>query len=123
MKPLIYGYLRVDDTARDGDVIQMELALRDFAEREGYAVADIFREDQDGDRRAFLELIEALKASESRHVITPAPELISPHPLVRRTLLDQLAEEAGTRVISLRDSVEGTVHHDRNSNEEPPARG
>jgi hypothetical protein len=44
-------------------------------------------------------------------------------PPTSRHLRVPLVEEAGARVMTLGDSAEGEAIHDRDSNEEPPARG
>ena len=78
----------------------MEQALLDFAEREGFSCAEIFHEDVSGDQRAFAELIQVLKEQEARHVLTPTIRHLADHPLLRQTMLLQLAE-AGAHVISV----------------------
>jgi hypothetical protein len=123
MKPLAYGYVRRDAAVHDDHIRQMEDNLRDFAEREGYCLDKIFHEEPIGDRRAFSELIEELKCSEVRHVMTPSPEHLSAHPLLHKSMLLQLAEEAGAHVLTVRASVGGTVHHvhaSHPSTEKPP---
>jgi DNA invertase Pin-like site-specific DNA recombinase len=100
IKPLLYGYMRVDQDAREADLEQVELTFRFIAEQEGFCLAATFYED-DGRRSAFCELIHELKRSEARHVIVPTMEHIARHRILRKSLLDQLQDETGAQVISL----------------------
>ncbi len=105
LKPLIYGYMRLDPEAPDNDIRQLEIALRYYAETKGYCFATTFYEDlsHDGsDRSAFAELIEELQRSEAQHVIMPTTNHLSPHPLLRTSMLLQLENEAHAQVHTLR---------------------
>jgi len=104
VEPLIYGYMQLDPEVPDNDIRQMEIVLRYYAETKGYCFATTFYEDlsHDGsDRSAFAELIEELKRSEARHVIMPTTDHLSPHPLLRTSMLLQLAKEARAQVHTL----------------------
>ena len=104
LKPLIYGYMRLDPEAPDNDIRQMEIALRYYAETNGYCFAITFYEDlsHDGsDRSAFAELVEELQRSEARHVIVPTTDHFSAHPLLRTSMLLQLENEAHAQVHTL----------------------
>ncbi|WP_439946494.1 recombinase family protein [Streptomyces sp. BBFR109] len=101
VKPLLYGYMRVDQDAREGDLDQLELTFRFVAEQEGFCLATTFYEEDDGRHCAFVELVEELKRSEARHVIVPTMEHIARHRILRDSLLDQLQEETGAQVMSL----------------------
>ncbi len=103
MKPLAYGYMRVDSDARDGDIMQMELVLKDYAEREGYCFAAIFHEYDATNRAAFDELIEELQRTEARCVIVPTMEHLSIHPLLRVNLVMRLEEKAQAKVLTISD--------------------
>lgn len=103
MKPLMYGYMRVDRDVRDADVKQTELALRFVAETEGYCFAAIFYEDDDGRNAAFDELAAELKRSEAHDVIVPSYDDISRHPLLRLQMCEWLSIEANAHVHTLED--------------------
>jgi len=117
LKPLIYGYMRLDPEAPDNDIRQMEIALRYYAETKGYCFATTFYEDlsHDGsDRSAFAELIEELQRSEARHVIVPTADHFSAHPLLRTSMLLQLENEALAQVHTLSTTQppsDGQGHH------------
>ncbi|MFY1633360.1 hypothetical protein ACN27F_08775 [Solwaraspora sp. WMMB335] len=103
MKPLIHGYLRVDRDAHDGDIRQVELALRLWAKQQGYCFARIFHEyDARLTRAGFAELTEEIIHSKAEHVIMPSLSDLSSHPLIRRHLLDAL-EDAGVQIHALRE--------------------
>lgn len=104
MKPLIYGYLRVDRDALDEDIRQIELALRSWAEQQGYSLARLFHEyDTTLTRPAFTALIEEIARSEAQHVIMPSLSHLSTHTVIRRHLLDAL-EDTGTQVHTLQEN-------------------
>lgn len=101
MKPLMYGYMKVQPGTPDNDVRQMELVLKDYAEREGYCFAAMFYEEDDGRASALSELIEELKRSEARHVVMPTLAHLSSHSIIRRTRLDLIKTDAGAQVHTL----------------------
>ncbi|WBB97160.1 MULTISPECIES: recombinase family protein [unclassified Solwaraspora] len=106
VKPLMYGYLRVDLDALDGDIRQMELALKFWAEQEGYCLAGLFHEyDTALNRPALTALIEEIGRSDARRVITPSLAHLSTHPVVQRHLLDAL-EDTGVQVHTLQEELD-----------------
>jgi hypothetical protein len=105
VKPLIYGYMRMIEGVLDGDVRQMELVLRDYAEREGYCFATFFYEEDDGTMSAFTELIHELNRAEARHVIVPSGDHIARSPQLRSSRIRMLQHNAGAHVHVLSDIV------------------
>lgn len=99
----MYGYMRMQKGVRDGDVRQMELALRDYAEREGYCFATFFYEEDDGSMSAFAELIQELNRAEARNVIVPTGEHIAVSPQLRSSRILQLLHQASAQVHVLSD--------------------
>lgn len=99
MKPLLYGYLRVDDDPADAEIRRMERKLRNYAEAEGFCYAGTFHEYQSGRCGALDELVRELRRAEARHVVVPSMEHLSRHPLLRSYLLNRLEFEAGARVV------------------------
>jgi len=83
VKPLVYGYTRTDQGLPDADVAQLEIAMKFWAEQEDYCLAAVFRERDPISRAAFHELISELMPSEVQHVIVPALDHISTHPMIR----------------------------------------
>ncbi|ROO52987.1 resolvase-like protein [Micromonospora sp. Llam0] len=105
VKPLMYGYLRVDRDTLDGDIRQMELALKFWAEQEGYCLAGLFHEyDTALNRPALTALIEETCRSNARRVITPSLAHLSTHPVVQHHLLDVL-EDTGVQVHTLQEEL------------------
>ena len=107
MKPLAYGYMRVDSNARDGDILQTELVLRDYAERAGYCFATIFHEYDATNRAAFEELVVELQLADARCVIVPTVEHLSAHALLRASLIIRLEEMASAEVHTIADDGNG----------------
>ncbi len=101
MKPLIYGYMRVADDTAEHDAEQMDLVLRDYAEREGYCFVTTFCETVSGGQAAFGVLIEELKRADARHVIVPVLDHLAHNPDRRDALIARLALEAQAVVIPL----------------------
>lgn len=98
--------VRVDPDVPDNDIRQLAIALEYYAETKGYCFATIFYEDTlngGSDRSAFAELIEELQRSEARHVIAPSTDHFSAYPLLRTTMLLQLAEKANAQLHTLSD--------------------
>ena len=101
MKPLIYGYIKVQADTPDNDVRQMELVLKDYAEREGYCFATIFYE-HDTDGRALAELIQELKQADAHDVVMLSLAQLSSHPLLcdQRVALIEVDADAQIHTLS-----------------------
>ncbi len=104
MKPLLYGYMRVDSEQPDEVLRCAEQSLLAYADMEGYCFAALFYEFQPGFRGAFNELIETLKRTEARHVIVPSLDHMSGHAVLCYAMLEQLELETGALVHSLDNS-------------------
>ncbi|WP_322767851.1 hypothetical protein [Frankia sp. Cr1] len=72
MKPLMYGYLRIEDEVSDDEITSAERQMKHFAEVEGFCYATTFFEYQTGSHAAFDALGEELRRAEARHVIVPS---------------------------------------------------
>jgi Resolvase, N terminal domain len=101
VKPLIYGYLRVEGDTPDDDVDQVEQQMMRAAEVEGFCYATTFYEYLSGSHAAFLELIETLKRADARHVIVPSLSHLSTHPMLQDHLLERLSLAADAYVVAL----------------------
>lgn len=101
LKPLIYGYMRVANDLPEADVEQMELVLRDYAEREGYCFVTTFCEYVGGSQGAFSELVDALKRAEAHHIIVPVLDHLAHNPYLRESMIARLQYEAQAIVIAL----------------------
>lgn len=110
VEPIIYGYLHVPDAEPDEETLRTERELRLFAERDGFRLAAIFHEHDWGSRTAFHELVEALRRTGARHVVVLSLAHLSPHPLLRDSLLAHLELHASTQVVTVTSLADlGTV--------------
>ncbi|NUS44479.1 MAG: recombinase family protein [Mycobacteriaceae bacterium] len=100
MRPLMYGYMRVDLVS--GEVSEWEERIRNFAAREGFDLGTVFHEPGP-DRPAFNDLIHELRRAECRHVVVPAMSHVwhsgpAPGSPGRHRLVARLWEETGAGV-------------------------
>jgi DNA invertase Pin-like site-specific DNA recombinase len=100
VKPLMYGYMRVDGDESDDGIRHTERQLRALAEAKGYCFAGLFHE-YDASQSAFAELIEELKRAEAHHVVVPSLRHLADHHLLRSIMLTQLEREAHALVLEL----------------------
>lgn len=100
MKPLLYGYMRVEDRAED-DIDQAERTLMSFADAEGFCYATTFYENQSGSQAAFAELARELQRADAHHVVVPSLDHISRHPLLRSHMLERLEFEACAHMLTV----------------------
>ena len=98
MTPLIYGYMRVYEGQADGDVRSAECALRRFADTEGYALAAIHQETDDGGTAALTALVTDLKRTGARAVVVPSIEHFGRSEVLQRHRCAWLEHEAGAQV-------------------------
>lgn len=108
IEPLAYGYLRLTDERDDEEIRQLELGLRKLAEAEGLWLTEMYCEYQPGYYGRFYELLEAMSKVRAGHVLVPALDHVSPHPLLREQLLGRL-EQANTHLWV----VEAVSNHER----------
>ncbi len=97
MKPLIYGYMRVAAEADDESILQTEIALKDFAEAEGFCYATTFYEYNSGSHAAFTELVRELQRAEAHDVVLPSLDHLSRNSVLRFSMLIQLESQANAR--------------------------
>lgn len=127
MRPLMYGYMRVSEDTPERDAQQMELVLKDYAEREGFCYVTTFCEYVPGSQGAFIELTEELKRAEARNVIMPSLSHLSTHPLLRDHLVERLALVADAYVVALDEltssptAAERRLPDDNDSGSGPPS--
>ena len=102
MRPLIYGYLRVwtDTTAQDAARTQRELT--DYAEREGFTVAEIFVERPYLPVPAFSGLIQAIARTETKDIVIPDLSHFCPFHDLGAAMKAILEHVAGARVWVIR---------------------
>jgi DNA invertase Pin-like site-specific DNA recombinase len=94
VKPLIYGYVRVEDGSSEDDIQQAEQRMKHLARAEGFCYERTFYEYVSGDRSAFEELIAEIQRVEARAVIVPSHAHLSAHPILFQIMVERLAKEA-----------------------------
>lgn len=122
MKPLAYGYMRVFCDVTEEDVRSVERRIQECAQELGFQLATTFQETVSGSHDALQELIEELQRSEAEHVIVPSFNHFSKHSILQRLLLEQLEEDTGAEVHTLREWARSTTLRSdlvNESNEQP----
>ena len=71
MKPLIYGYLRVWTDTPDDEAARTQHELTDYAQLEGFTLAEIFIERPYLPVPAFSGLIQAIQRTETKDIVVP----------------------------------------------------
>lgn len=71
MNPLIYGYIRVWPDMSDEQAAQIRRELSEYAEHEGFTVAEIFVERPYARSSAFNGLIEAVQRADIKNIVVP----------------------------------------------------
>ncbi|WP_063063041.1 hypothetical protein [Nocardia violaceofusca] len=96
MKPLLYGYLRLDVAGER--IGECEGRIRSFADREGYDLGMVFHERRWG-RAALDALIAELRRAECRDVVVPTVDHLTAPDAVRQAVESRLWCEAGAGVL------------------------
>ena len=99
VEALVYGYLRDDLAAGDGD--DMEAALRELADAHGLCFAATFHESHAGDGTAFAELTRELQRADAHHVVVPSLDHLTGQTIPRELLIAKLANDAAARIWSV----------------------
>ena len=100
MPPGMFGYMRLTAGEDSGDEIQtIQTELAAHAIREGFALERVFIERLGSeDESAFFTLVDALKASESKHVIVPSLWHFARLPGLQAAMRDHIEREIGARL-------------------------
>jgi hypothetical protein len=102
--PLIYGYMRVQRSHTDEELLALELDLRHFAASEGYRYVTTFQEFEPGCTRAFGALVAELTRVGGHHVVVPTMNHLALHPLLQIHLLAKLELDADAEVFEVAGS-------------------
>ena len=102
--PLIYGYMRVQRSHTEEELLALELDLRGFAAAEGYRYAMTFCEFGPGCTTEFGALVAELTRVGGHHVVVPTMDHLALHPLLRMHLLVKLELDAGAEVFEVVES-------------------
>jgi hypothetical protein len=98
MRPSIYGYVRVvGEEGSDGDEdVRRELAAH--AEREGFALDQIFKDRVQSSEPAFSSMLDALKTGEVKDVIVPSLWHFARLPGLQDAMRQHVELETGARI-------------------------
>nr|MBA3339220.1 hypothetical protein [Geodermatophilaceae bacterium] len=97
VQPLIYGYLRLRSDTPEDDVARARQELTNYAEREGFTVAEIFLEARDLPGAAFNGLTHAITRTETKDIVVCDPADVGAFH-EQGTPMTSLLEVAGARV-------------------------
>lgn len=98
MKPLIYGYMRVDDGRPDEEIRQDEQEMIRWAQAEGYDMVAIYWETDKGSTAELTALIEQLKRTKTSAVLVPSIEHFGAGPLLQELRWARIAQTVGAEV-------------------------
>jgi hypothetical protein len=73
-KPSIYGYMRAYEDTPEVEIMKAELQLFHWAQDEGYDLAVIYQEVDEGSIAVLTELIRELKLTGDAAVVVPSIE-------------------------------------------------
>ena len=99
---MIYGYLRVWTDTTEQDAARTERELTDYAEREGFTVAEVFVERPYLPVPAFSGLIQAIARTETKDIVIPNLTHFCPYHELGETMKAILEHIAGARVWTIR---------------------
>jgi hypothetical protein len=103
MRPLVFGYLRLQPADPPQIGARLTAEMRAYAEREGLMLADVYTDHLDPpanhpNRSAFCALMDALRRHDASGVVIPTPQHLSRQPgsyAARRTIIEA---EVGARL-------------------------
>jgi hypothetical protein len=99
-QPLLFGYVRVRITDGPGRAASAQRLIRDFAEREGYTLAQVYVEENENSPCAALaQLIAAVRRWHGAAVAVPDRQDLGSYAPAQHQLRRRLLHEAGVPVI------------------------
>lgn len=98
MQPLIYGYLRVSSDTSDQDTARARKELTDYAQREGFTLAETFLERPYLPKAAFNGLLEAIARTETKDIVVPDLSHFCPYHELGTSMKAILEHAADARV-------------------------
>jgi hypothetical protein len=99
-QPLLFGYLRIRITDDPGRAYWGQRLIRDYAEREGYTLAQVFvEENENAPCAALVQLIDAARHREGAAVAVPDRQDLGSYAPAQHQLRRRLPHEAGVPVI------------------------
>jgi hypothetical protein len=107
-KPLLFGYLRLRITDANERAARARRLLADFAEREGFTLAEVYVEaDENRPCSALAQLIHSVRRWDGAAVAVPELDDLGGTEQARREMRVRLRREAGVPVLVLRDDQAG----------------
>ena len=99
-KPLLFGYLRMRITDRPARAASAQRLLRQYADREGYTLAQVYVEaNENSPCAALAQLIHDVHHSNGAAVAVPDQDDLGTDATSRQQLRHRLQREAGVPVI------------------------
>ncbi|WKX09982.2 recombinase family protein [Streptomyces sp. NL15-2K] len=99
MRPAIYGYMRVvssDEADDESERVKRELAQ--YAQREGFALDQVFTENIRCSESAFSVMLDALKHHEVKDIIVPSLWHFARLPGLQEAMTQHIEQETGARI-------------------------
>jgi len=99
MRPAIYGYMRVvsiDEAGDESERVKRELAAH--AQREGFALDQVFTETVRCSESAFSVMLDALKHHEVKDIIVPSLWHFARLPGLQDAMRQHIEQETGARI-------------------------
>jgi DNA invertase Pin-like site-specific DNA recombinase len=99
MRPAIYGYMRVvGSDEQDDEVQRTRRELAAYAEREGFALDQVFTESIRCSESAFYAMLEALKCHDVKDIIVPSLWHFARLPGLQDAMRQHIEQETGARI-------------------------
>ncbi|GBQ01736.1 hypothetical protein SSP531S_31770 [Streptomyces spongiicola] len=99
MRPAIYGYMRVvGSDIEDDEARRIKGELADYAQREGFALDQVFAENIRCSESAFYAMLEALKRHEVKDVLVPSLWHFARLPGLQEAMRQHIEQETGARL-------------------------
>jgi hypothetical protein len=100
MRMPAFGYVRIAaGMPEDGTRQDPRKALDEYAEREGYMLAEVFTDREESGSSAFAALMDALYLSKHPIVIVPSMCHFAHLPGLRSAMKERIEVETGARVV------------------------
>jgi len=103
MKQPIYGYMRAYEATPEVETMQDELRLFRWAQREGYDLAVIYQEEQEGSIAVLTDLVRELKLNRDAAVVVPSLQHFGTGQVLREHLAAYLVHCADINIYEAGD--------------------
>jgi hypothetical protein len=107
VRPLIFGYLRFNRVVSAARVADMHRQMADYAEREGFALAEVYVDRHDSNDAGFAGLVDALEREVTAQVLVPALDRRAEFAALQHRMRAILERRTGARVLIMHPAPEG----------------